>query len=479
MLIACGIGLILINILYLCTIPYKKTFRKKLNSKEHKLLALYGFSMFITDRFPKKLRDKNGAVDKAIKELKVKENVQKEKYLYLVQKISISLLVIIVTLVIGVATGMLEKMKESESIKELKRDSSKMMTYEFVAEKENEQQETIVVDINSKELTDDEVYELLESMEAPLVKKVLGENESTEKVSKPLNLVSSIGNGISVTWEISDSSIINYDGEISESISQEGSIVSLTANMMLNDISTEYTFFVNVYPSANEKSLQQQLQEYVNENNKYDEKVKLPETVNGRTVRYFPKTQNSYHWIILAGIVGAMAIFILKDQDLKKEVKKRNHQMTMDYPEIVGEILLYYNAGLSFKSGIERIVINYENEKQQDKSLFRYAYEELEITLRKMKSGISEVEAINEYGNRCGLHCYIKLAGIIEQNIRRGSREVSYALKTELNNAMFERKNAALKEGGEMSTKLLGPMVIMLIISIVIIMVPALWSMNI
>lgn len=479
MLIACGIGLILINILYLCTIPYKKTFRKKLNRKEHKLLALYGLSMFIADRFPKKFRDKKGAVDKAIKELKVKENVQKEKYLYLGQKISISLLVIIVTLVIGVVAGMMEKLQTSESIKELKRDSSKITTYKFVAEKENGQQEAIAVDINSRELTDEEVYELLESMEEPLVKEVLGENESTEKVSKPLNLVSSIGNGISVTWDISDSSIINYDGEISESASKEGSIVTLTANMMRNNISTEYSFFVNVFPPSDEKSLQQQLQEYVNENNKYDEKVKLPESISGQTVRYFSKTQNSYHWIILAGVVGAVAIFILKDQDLKKEVKKRNHQMTMDYPEIVGEILLYYNAGLSFKLGIERIVANYEKEKHQDRNLFRYAYEELEVALRKMKSGISEVEAINEYGSRCGLHCYIKLAGIIEQNLRRGSREVSYALKNELNNAMFERKNTALKEGGEMSTKLLGPMVVMLIISIVIIMVPALWSMNI
>ena len=52
-------------------------------------------------------------------------------------------------------------------------------------------------------------------------------------------------------------------------------------------------------------------------------------------------------------------------------------------------------------------------------------------------------------------------------------------LKSELKDAMNERKNNLLKNGGQVSTKLLGPMVLMLIITIAIIMVPALLSINI
>ena len=44
--------------------------------------------------------------------------------------------------------------------------------------------------------------------------------------------------------------------------------------------------------------------------------------------------------------------------------------------------------------------------------------------------------------------------------------------------ATNEKKNNMLKSGGQISTKLLGPMVIMLIISIVVIMAPALMSMG-
>lgn len=299
-----------------------------------------------------------------------------------------------------------------------------------------------------------------------------------ERVNKPLNLVNSIGDNISVSWSISDNSIIDYNGNILDSVPEQGCIVSLTATMMFNGISSDYTFSINVFPEKEDKGIQEEIQEYVNENNRYDEKVKLPTVVNGQSLKYYYVISKTSGWIVLAGFAAAIAIYFLKDQDIKKGVKKRNRQMLIDYPEIVSKLLLYYNAGLSVKSSIERIVMDYKSEKQKDKNMFRYAYEELDISLVKMKSGFSEREAINDYGSRCGLHCYIKLSGIIEQNLKRGSKEVSYALKNELNSAMLERKNTALKEGGEISTKLLGPMILMLIISMVIIMVPAFWSVN-
>lgn len=478
MLAGCSAGIILILILYLCTIPYRRTFRKRINRKEHRLIKIYGLSMFIVDRFPKNLINRNSVINNAIKELTVKENIQEEKYLYFVQKLSISIAVITISLFIGLSISMSERIEKSKDIKELKRDSKKIMTYEFVAENEKGQQETIQVDINKKELTPDETYKLFKETEELLVKKVLGTNKSTQKINRPLNLVSSIGDNISVSWNISDDTIIDYDGNISDSVPEQGSIVNLTATMSLNGISADYNFAVNVLPKEENKNLQEQLQKYVDENNKYDGKVKLPKEINGQSLKYYQVLPKAGGWIVFSGVCGAIAVFFLKDQDIKKEVKKRNHQMMIDYPEIVSKILLYYNAGLSLKSGIERIVKDYKEEKQNNKKIFRYAYEELEMSLIKMKSGISEMEAINDYGNRCGLHCYIKLSGIIEQNLKRGSKEVSYALKNELNNAMLERKNAALKEGGEMSTKLLGPMILMLVISIVIVIVPAICTMN-
>ena len=130
------------------------------------------------------------------------------------------------------------------------------------------------------------------------------------------------------------------------------------------------------------------------------------------------------------------------------------------------------------KSTFEQIVENYRHEKQNGENQYRYVYEELEMALTKMKSGISEIVSINEFGNRCGQQNYIRLSGIIEQNQRHGTAELTYALKAELNHAMAERKNGALKEGSTISAKLLGPMVLILIIVMIIIMAPAFMSMQ-
>jgi len=101
------------------------------------------------------------------------------------------------------------------------------------------------------------------------------------------------------------------------------------------------------------------------------------------------------------------------------------------------------------------------------------------MSLNKMKTGVSESVAIAEFGKRCNLHSYTKFTGLIEQNMKRGTKELTVALRNELNEALLEKKVNMQKKGGQISTKLMGPMIIMLIIAIAIIMVPAFMSMGV
>ena len=283
---------------------------------------------------------------------------------------------------------------------------------------------------------------------------------------------------ISVTWDISDGRVLNYDGQIMSDVSQEGTIVNLTANMELNELTLSYTFAVNVFPRNYKGDIQEAVQEYINSQDSEQKKIFLPENISGEKISYYKSASKIGKYIPIVAFIMCVAVFFLKDRDLKSEVKKRNIQLQSDYPEILSKILLYSNAGLSIKSSIERIVRQYEDEKKKNSKEYHYAYEELKMATVKMKSGVSEINAINQYGERCGLHNYIKLANIIEQNIRRGTGELSFALENELNRALVERKNTALKRGSEISTKLLGPMTVMLIVALVILMVPALMSIN-
>ena len=96
-----------------------------------------------------------------------------------------------------------------------------------------------------------------------------------------------------------------------------------------------------------------------------------------------------------------------------------------------------------------------------------------------MDQGIGEALVYERFGNRTGLGEYIKLAGILSQNLKRGNPNFVIRLKTEADMAMKERVLQARKTGEEAQTKLLVPMIMMLGVVMVMIMIPAFTGMNI
>ena len=109
----------------------------------------------------------------------------------------------------------------------------------------------------------------------------------------------------------------------------------------------------------------------------------------------------------------------------------------------------------------------------------RPAYEEMTYTVNEMNQGLSEQECYRQFGIRCDISSYRKLGTMLASNLRKGNKNISELLKKESFNAFEERKNAARRKGEEASTKLLGPMFIMLAILLAIIVLPAFLSIQI
>ena len=467
-------GLILLVLFLLITCRYKKDDVKRLDRNKYKIKFLYSSSLWLVDKLPKKLVGGNTKINRELKELSLKEDIKNERSLYMAGKISIVVLVLFAGLFVGLGVS-ISSPKALEQIYSVKRKESSS-TYNFVAKSGKDSKE-ISVNVAEKKRTKRETYKALDKGKKLLVKKMLAENKSVNKVNQSVNLLSSIGDeDIQVSWGIDNSDVLGYDGEIGKSVSEKGELVKITATLELDKVTEEYQFCLKVFPKKESSNLQSRIQKHIDENDVTKKKVSLPTKIGGKVYTFFKRNSNYATWIFPIALVIAILLFILKDRDLDKEVEERQKQMLRDYPNIVSKLLIYFGAGLSIKSALERIIREYKKQKKKD---IHFAYEEMDIAITKMNSGVSETTAIAEFGDRCGIHCYIKLANIIEQNLRRGSKDMVFALKSEVNSAVNTRKNNILKEGSEISTKLLGPMVIMLIISIVIIMVPAFLSINI
>ena len=151
--------------------------------------------------------------------------------------------------------------------------------------------------------------------------------------------------------------------------------------------------------------------------------------------------------------------------------------MKIDYPQIINKFNLYIRAGMTIRRAWFCIAQDYERKNQgKDK---RKAYEEMISTMHQITGGISEGEAYENYGARCGVSVYRKFGTMLSQNLRKGSKGLTELLGREAEDAFEERKNLAKKLGEEAGTKLVIPLFLMLIIVFAIVIVPALFSIRI
>ena len=162
--------------------------------------------------------------------------------------------------------------------------------------------------------------------------------------------------------------------------------------------------------------------------------------------------------VLLAGLL----VYWIKVERPKENKKKRERQMMADYPDIIAKLTVLTGAGLSLPQTWMRLTADYEAKRQ--KTGVRYAYEEMAATGRQIQ---------------IGLHAYIKLGNLLEQNMKKGTKGLSDMLQTEAYQAFEERKHQVRRAGEEISTRLLVPMFMMFGVVLVIILVPALLSLTI
>ena len=105
-----------------------------------------------------------------------------------------------------------------------------------------------------------------------------------------------------------------------------------------------------------------------------------------------------------------------------------------------------------------------------------YAYEEMEKSLVALKTGVNETKVYRDFGRAIGIKQYMKFASLLEQNRKAGNAGLKVALSVESLSAWDERLSMARRLGEEASTKLLGPLFIMLGIVMLMIMIPALMT---
>lgn len=311
---------------------------------------------------------------------------------------------------------------------------------------------------------------------------LLGANPELSFVGRPLVLINELQEEmIKISWETSDDTIISTDGMVHNEELKEAAKVIIRATMMEDDetVLGNFELMLNVIPKR-EFEYQMWKEELIAkiEQDEEGEEVYLPDSYKGHKIRWGVADDRTGINVLIFAVILCTALYIAMNERLILEVQKRKEQMVVDYPGIVNKLALLISAGMTVTGAWQRIVEDYERLSKVHKKP-RYAYEQMKLTAQEMRLGVSEAVAFNEFGQRCMSVEYMKLANVLVQNLRKGADGIVQTLSVMSSEAFEQRKNRARQIGEKAGTKLLFPMLIMLVLVLVIIMVPAFWSMKI
>ncbi len=338
----------------------------------------------------------------------------------------------------------------------------------------------IEIPVRERRYTDKEAEDLFDQLKTQLPAQILSENDSLNAIRQNLNLKTRLDTfGLTVRWETSDPELIDSFGTVyNKDISEAGKEILLLAMVSDGIHQQSYQYKGKVYPPVltleeKKKAAFQKWADDLDTKQQTDTSLILPDVFEGQRLKYSKPKEESYGILPVLGLVLAVLLQVRTQVEKQKKSRLREQQLLMDYSEVVSKLVVYIGAGYTVRRAWERIATGYRESLKNGRRVMRPAYEEMVHTASQLKSGLSESRAYNEFGRRCSLQPYIKLAALLEQNQKNGGRQLRNALDIEMASAFEQRKNAARKLGEEAGTKLLLPLLLMLFVVMTMIVVPA------
>ena len=260
------------------------------------------------------------------------------------------------------------------------------------------------VQVEERQLKKKDAKKIINRAKAEIDNTFLGENEDLEHVVNDVKVLPSYQDGlVKAKWSFDDYQVIHSDGVIQKEETEKPHIVNAQVELSCQQYQQIYEFTFQIVPAPKDSkegfllSLAKNLREQKRDNNT----LSLPTEINGETIRWKKKNTHRGLCICLLCLFACIAIpYARKWEDKKRQEEKKKEQL-QDYPTIVGQLTLLLGVGISFPEAAERIADRYEK-KRRFSGQTRAGYELVCQLQRQMAGGMSEYQAIGDFGKRAG-----------------------------------------------------------------------------
>lgn len=175
---------------------------------------------------------------------------------------------------------------------------------------------------------------------------------------------------------------------------------------------------------------------------------------------------NAIEALLLGGVLAGLIMWYLEEL-MNDQLTERRDDILSSMPQMLSKLTLLVNSGMIVREAWEKVAFGGTGA----------LYEEMQLTVKEMHNGISDLDAYRNFADRCAVKEVRRFASTMIQNLSKGNAELSYFLK-EMSEEMWEEKKHLVKRKGEAAnSKLLMPTVMIFIGILIMIIVPAFMSM--
>lgn len=339
----------------------------------------------------------------------------------------------------------------------------------------------MIFNIPEKLLTGDNKEKLFEDGYEYVLAHLTNADESLDEVRTKLCFTDQIPQtSMYVAWHTDMAKTVLDNGELlNTELSEDGTQEQISFDLIYGDDVRTYFVNLHIFPPKKSKNeiLIDKIYEYAADKNNASKEQKifdLPMEIDGVALIWEEDTQNPMINLIFISIIALFVGLALEKEHEKEQLKERKQLLEEAYPEFVHKIVLLTSSGMNMKNALLTMVSNEEQNEQKDPLVC-----EIKRMLQMMHQGISEIQAYESFGKRCQNASYLKLSTLMIQCTKKGAKGMSKMMEDAANEAMLQRREQILRKGEQISTKLLLPMGLLLVIVMIVLIVPAFLSMRI
>ena len=289
---------------------------------------------------------------------------------------------------------------------------------------------------------------------------------------------------VKAEWSFQPYGIIDSNGNINgKKLQEKETIIQAEVKLLCGSYERKYgfSFLVKKPELSEEERLLQQIENEIKTQMELEgsTKIKLPSEIDGHHLSWSEDREYLTPQILILEIAGLGLLVIFSRRKKKEEEKKQLQEMERDYADVVSQLSLLYGAGMTTKQAWNRIAMQYSFKRKSQMVAVRPVYEAILRMNGRFSEGVSERVAYQQFREEIPALCYYKLMRILLGGMEKGTQGLSVCLEEESRLAFEQKILQAKKRGEEASTKMLGPLMFMLVLVMGILMIPALMEFQI